>query len=150
MIDQLREELAVDEGCIYKVYLDHLHFKTVGIGHLCREGEPEYDMEVDTPVSEERVNELFDKDIAWVITDCRKIIPDFDMIPDEVQLILGNMMFNMGINRMGMFKKFLAAIDDRDWRRAAIEMEDSRWHKQVTARANRLIHRMENIKKTPL
>ena len=61
------EELAVDEGCVHKIYLDHLGLKTLGIGHLCREGESEYDMEVDTPVSEERVNELFDKDIAWTV-----------------------------------------------------------------------------------
>mgnify|MGYP003658843943 FL=1 len=143
MIEQLRDDLSVDEGCVYKIYLDHLNLKTVGIGHLCREGEPEYDMEVDTPVSEERVNELFDKDIAWTITDCYKILPDFDMLPEEVRLICANMMFNMGVNRMRGFKNFLAAVDDRDWEKAAIEMEDSRWHKQVTARADRLIKRMK-------
>ena len=100
-------------------------------------------MEGDTPVSEERVNELFDKDIAWTITDCYKILPDFDMLPEEVRLICANMMFNMGVNRMRGFKNFLAAVDDRDWEKAAIEMEDSRWHKQVTARADRLIKRMK-------
>mgnify|MGYP003647718563 FL=1 len=145
MIDQLREELAVDEGCVHKIYLDHLGLKTLGIGHLCREGEPEYDMEVDTPVSEERVNELFDKDIAWTVKDCYKILPDFDMLPEPTRLIVCNMMFNMGVNRMGMFKNFLAAVEDRDWEKAAIEMEDSRWHKQVTARADRLIKRMRDL-----
>ena len=145
MIEQLRDDLSVDEGCVHKIYLDHLNLKTVGIGHLCREGEPEYDMEVDTPVSEERVNELFDKDIAWTVADCYKILPDFDMLPDEVRLICANMMFNMGVNRMRGFKNFLAAVEDRDWGQAAIEMEDSRWHKQVTARADRLIVRMRAL-----
>jgi lysozyme len=145
MIEQLRDDLSIDEGCVHKIYLDHLNLKTVGIGHLCREGEPEYDMEVDTPVSEERVNELFDKDIAWTVKDCYKILPDFDMLPEPTRLIVCNMMFNMGVNRMGMFKNFLAAVEDRDWEKAAIEMEDSRWHKQVTARANRLIVRMRAL-----
>ena len=41
MIEQLREELIADEGCVYAVYLDHLGLKTVGVGHLCRETDPE-------------------------------------------------------------------------------------------------------------
>jgi len=38
-----------------------------------------------------------------------------------------------------------AAIAEEDWLEAATQMEDSRWHKQVTNRANRLIKRMEAI-----
>ena len=34
MIDQLREELEIDEGVKYEVYLDHLGLKTCGVGHL--------------------------------------------------------------------------------------------------------------------
>lgn len=150
MIDQLREELEIDEGVKYEIYLDHLGLKTCGVGHLCRKGEPEYDMEVGDPVSDDRVGELFEKDVGWTISDCHKLLPDFDMLPEEVCLIVSNMMFNMGINRMGMFKRFLTAIEDRDWGKAAVEMEDSRWHKQVTARADRLIVRMEEMaKKSP-
>ena len=33
-IDRLREELKIDEGCKYEVYLDHLGLPTFGIGHL--------------------------------------------------------------------------------------------------------------------
>ena len=33
-IEQLREEVAADEGCVYEVYLDHLGLATFGIGHL--------------------------------------------------------------------------------------------------------------------
>ena len=34
---------------------------------------------------------------------------------------------------------------EEDWFEAAVQMEDSRWHKQVTNRANRLIERMETL-----
>ena len=33
-IEKLRKELTVDEGCIDKIYLDHLGYPTLGIGHL--------------------------------------------------------------------------------------------------------------------
>ena len=143
MIEQLREELEVDEGCMYSVYLDHLGYKTVGIGHLCKRNDPERDMEVGTSISEERVKELFEGDIAQTIKDCYKLIPDWDMLPEEVQLICANMCFNLGINRFGRFEKFIAAIENRDWGTAAHEMEDSKWCKQVPERSGRLIMRMQ-------
>jgi len=145
MIDQLREELEIDEGVKYEVYLDHLGLKTCGVGHLCRNGDLESDMEVGTPVSEERVAELFEKDVGWTIKDCYKLIPDFDMLPEEVQLICANMCFNLGVNRMGGFKRFLAAVEDRDWQKAADEMYDSKWRRQVPNRAGRLIERMRQV-----
>ena len=145
MIEQLRKELEIDEGCVYSIYLDHLGYKTVGIGHLCRKGDPEQNMEVGTPVSEERVAELFEKDIAQTIKDCYWLLPDWDMLPEEVRLICANMCFNLGLTRFSKFKKFIAAIEDRDWGIAADEMEDSKWHKQdVPKRSGRLIARMRN------
>ena len=35
--DQLREELADDEGCKFEIYLDHLGLPTFGIGALIKE-----------------------------------------------------------------------------------------------------------------
>ena len=145
MIDQLREELEIDEGNVKSVYLCSEKKLTVGIGHLCRKGEPEYEMEVGTPISEERVAELFEKDIGWTLKDCYKLLPDFDMLPEEVRLIFANMMFNLGMSRLGMFKRFLAAIEDREWQKAADEMADSKWARQVPNRAGRLIERMRQV-----
>jgi GH24 family phage-related lysozyme (muramidase) len=62
--DQLREELAEDEGCKFEIYLDHLGLPTYGIGHLVVEGDPEYGQPVGTPVDEERVRQVFNLDIA--------------------------------------------------------------------------------------
>jgi lysozyme len=145
MMDQLREELEADEGLKYMIYLDHLGLKTCGIGHLIKEGDPEFEMEVGDTVSEERVAELFEKDIAWTINDCQKLVPDFDMLPEEVRLILANMMFNMGLNRMSKFLRMLAAVEERRWEKAADEMLDSKWARQVPARSGRLIARMRAL-----
>ena len=145
MIEQLREELEEDEGCMYVLYLDHLKLKTCGVGHLVRADDPEFDMDVGDPVSEERVAELFEKDIGWTISDCQKLVPDFDMLPTTARLVIANMMFNMGANRMAKFVKFLAAVEERRWGKAADEMLDSKWATQVPARSGRLVTRMRAL-----
>ena len=147
-IDELREELKEDEGCKYEIYLDHLGLPTFGIGHLVTEWDEEYGKPVGTPVSEERVNNCFKVDVEGTISECKKLFNNFDDLPEEVQKICANMMFNMGRPRLSGFKKFIAALENKDWQECAVQMEDSRWHKQVTNRANRLISRMRAVEST--
>ena len=52
--------------------------------------------------------------------------------------VLMDMLFNLGLRRLQGFRKFLAAMSRRDWTKAAIEMEDSLWYRQVKTRAARL------------
>ena len=144
-LNKLREEIAADEGVKYEIYLDHLGLPTFGIGHLVLESDPEHGAEVGTPVSEDRVNECFDKDVEVVLEDCKKLYDDFEELPEEVQLIIANMMFNMGRPRLSQFKGMKRGVDARDWNAAADEMVDSRWYKQVTNRAQRLVDRMRAI-----
>jgi lysozyme len=141
-IDKLREELKLDEGCKYEIYLDHLGLPTFGIGHLVTEWDEEYEKEVGTEVSEERVNNCFVADIYGTIKDCKILYSNFDELPGQVQLILGNMMFNLGRPRLSKFVKFREAINKKDWQEAKIQMLDSKWAKQVPNRANRLSERM--------
>ena len=143
--DKLRQELAEDEGCKYEVYLDHLALPTLGIGHLIVEDDPEHGQPVGTPVSEERVRQVFALDIASTLDECQVLYPDFDDLPEECQLIIANMMFNMGRPRLSKFKGMKAGVDARDWNRAADEMVDSRWHDQVPNRAKRLVKRMRAL-----
>ena len=147
-IDELREEIASDEGKVMSVYLDHLNLPTLGIGHLIRETDPEHGLPVGTKIDEERVNELFQSDIEITIIECRELFPNFDDLPEEAQKICANMMFNLGRPRFSKFKKFRAALAENNWSECAIQMEDSRWHKQVTKRANRLISRMRAVEGT--
>ena len=144
-IDQLRKELEVDEGVKYEIYNDHLGYPTFGIGHLVIDTDPEYGQEVGTPVSEDRVAEAFDKDVTTVIADCEVLYPDFDELPEECQLIIANMMFNMGRPRLKQFKGMKRGIDSRDWNAAADEMIDSNWYRQVPNRAGRLVKRMRAL-----
>tara|TARA_R100000781_G_scaffold114627_1_gene85939 strand:+ start:99 stop:548 length:450 start_codon:yes stop_codon:yes gene_type:complete len=147
-IDELRQEIQNDEGRVNSVYLDHLSLPTIGIGHLIKESDPEYGLPVGTVVDDERVNELFDQDIKVTLSECEQLYGNFNDLPEEVQKILANMMFNLGRPRLSKFRKLCKAVADRDWQECAVQMEDSRWHKQVTNRANRLISRMKSVDST--
>ena len=84
-IEQLREELKVDEGVKYEIYLDHLGLPTCGIGHLITDQDPEHGLEVGTKIDEERVNELFDQDVEVTTNECRLLYNNFDELPEEVE-----------------------------------------------------------------
>jgi GH24 family phage-related lysozyme (muramidase) len=144
-IDKLREELKEDEGCKYEIYLDHLGLPTFGIGHLVTEWDQEYEKEVGTEVSEDRVNNCFQVDIWGTINDCKVLYSNFDELPEEVQLILANMMFNLGRPRLTNFVRMREAVNKGDWQEAKIQMLDSKWANQVPNRANRLSERMGSV-----
>ena len=92
-----------------------------------------------------RVTEWFDQDIQMTMSDCKKVYDDWDALPEEVKLIMANMMFNLGYPRFCKFKKMIQAVKDGNWIEAGNQMQDSRWYKQVTNRADRLINRMKGV-----
>jgi lysozyme len=141
------DQLKLDEGVRYDIYNDHLGYPTFGVGHLITENDEEYERPVGTAVSEERVRSCFERDLDTAIGECHNLYGegDFGNLPDEVQQILVNMMFNMGRPRLSGFKKFNAAIESHDWLEAAKEGRDSRWYNQVTNRAERLMIRLEHL-----
>ena len=144
-VEQLREQLKIDEGCVYEIYNDHLGYPTFGIGHLVRESDPENGSPVGTKVSEDRVADAFDDDIGIVLSDCNKLYPDFEDLPEEAQQIIANMMFNLGRPRLSKFVGMKRGVDAEDWDTAADEMVDSRWYRQVGERAERLVARMRDV-----
>jgi len=140
------EQLKIDEGVVNEIYLDHLGYPTFGVGHLVTEGDPEHGKPVGTPVSEERVEEVFERDLDTAIGECIALYGNqFVKWPGEVQEIVVNMMFNMGRTRLGGFKNFRKALEERDWKKAAVEGRDSKWYNQVTNRAERLMERLEQV-----
>ena len=126
-IEALREQLKIDEGVKYEIYKDHLGYPTFGIGHLITENDPEHGKPDGTKISEDRVNEIFETDVAKFVSEAKILFPDLDDLPDVAQQVIVNMEFNMGRPRLSKFKNFIAGVNDRDWTRAAEEMMDSRW-----------------------
>ena len=144
-IEQVQKQLEIDEGVVYEIYTDHLGYPTFGIGHLITKNDPEFEEPVGTPVSKERVDSVFAIDIKIAEDECCVLYPFWEELPEEVQEILVNMMFNLGRPRLTKFKKMNAALEMGDWKTAAVEGRDSRWYHQVGNRSERLMTRMENV-----
>ena len=143
---KLQDEISKDEGIKYETYHCSLGHLTGGIGHLITEWDEEfYEKPIGTRVPNEQVNDWFEKDIKVTISDCKIIFDNFDNLPEEAQLVIANMCFQLGRPRLSKFKNFIAAVKDEDWQRAGDEMQDSRWYKQTTNRADRLIARITKL-----
>ena len=153
LLEDLKPEVLSDEGFrdddgdgLYEIYIDTEGYKTCGIGHRVRVSDLEWQMDEGEEISYERVIELFERDLHFAIQDSRLFFPGFADFPHEVQLIIANMMFNLGRPRFSGFKKMIVAVTEHDWLEAAVEMEDSRWARdQVPNRAGRLIERMKSV-----
>ena len=145
--EEIFETLKIDEGVKYEIYADHLGYHTFGVGHLVINEDTEWGQEFGTPISEERVWECFEKDLDTSISECHVLYGKgvFEEFPETVKQVVVNMMFNMGRPRLSKFKKFNAALIANEWKEAAVEGRDSRWHKQVTNRAERLMVRLESL-----
>ena len=144
-VDQLMDEIELDEGRVEMIYRCSEGYLTVGIGHKILQSDPEYGEPEGTLITADRCDDLFYNDIDNILDNIYAIFPDFDNLPEEVQLILLNMNFQMGLNGLSKFKNMRAAIDNQDWQTAADEMTNSKWFYQTPNRAKRLIARMRSV-----
>ena len=131
------------------MYRDSLGYLTVGVGHLIRSSDPPdiRDLKLGDVITDKEVQRLYDKDVTIAINDCYQLFSSFGYLPLEVQRILANMSFNLGYNHLAKFKNLIAAVNRRDWCRAATQMKNSKWYSQVGNRGKRLVRRMQRFGK---
>ena len=126
----LKEQIKRHEGEVLEIYKDSLGYLTFGVGHLVREDDPEFGEPEGTPVSQERVDSVyevdFDKHVEETLHVCEKNNIDFETLPENIQHVLVNMCFNLGANRLGKFRNMLYACSVSDWEEMSRQMEDSR------------------------
>lgn len=137
-IDLCKEQIKRHEGEVLEIYEDSLGYKTLGIGHLCQPQDPEYNLEVGTPISQEVVDMYYEDDFHKHLEEARHVFgsdEDFYNLPEDIQHVLVNMCFNLGANRLGKFRNMLYAVSTSDWKEMANQMEDSRWFGQVGRRS---------------
>ena len=146
-IEKLKEQIKRHEGEVLEVYADSLGYLTLGVGHLIQDHDPEHGQPAGTPVSQEVVDKYYEIDFDKHLEETKHVIGHdvFDGLPGEIQEVLVNMCFNLGGTRLGKFKNMLNAVEDHDWERMAVEMEDSRWFKQVGRRSVELQEIVRNV-----
>jgi len=135
----LKEQIKRHEGEVLEIYKDSLGYLTFGVGHLVTEDDPEFGQPEGTPVSQERVDDVYAIDFIKHVNEtkhvCEKNNIEFDNLPEDIQHVLVNMCFNLGANRLGKFRNMLYACSVSDWEEMAIQMEDSKWFGQVGRRS---------------
>ncbi|WP_372809443.1 glycoside hydrolase family protein [Litorivivens sp.] len=96
----------------------------------------------DMGFSQDEADYLLQNDIARVRREleARGIISGLDDVREAVAM---DMCYNLGINRLLKFRKFISALRVKDFDRAAREMVDSKWYRQVGTRAKRLVKMMK-------
>lgn len=142
LIEIVKEDLVRHEGYVAEIYLDSENLPTFGIGHLVTEDDMEYTWPVGTPVTDERILQVFHDDCDIAYSDACALVLNFAGQTVNAQRVLVNMSFNLGRSRLGQFKKFLKAVNEGDYQKAADEMINSKWYHQVGNRSKELVEIM--------
>ena len=74
-------------------------------------------------MSDAEIDRIFVTDIKSFLGHLRTIVPDYDKLPNSVQLALLDMIYTLGPTGFSAYKKMLAHIRMRNWKVAAAECE---------------------------
>jgi len=87
-------------------------------------------------LTDARIDTLFDQSLNQAVHGAREVIPSFDALPDDKQIVIIDMVFNLGVGGFREFVHAIQAINNQDWATAAQQMQQSAWFHQVRARAS--------------
>ena len=102
----------------------------------------------DRGISEDTAYQMLNEDIDLCLSELRQRLPNFDQYPEAVRMTLIDLCFNMGISRLMKFKLTLGYIEEGlrigNYTKAAVELMNSNYAKQLPARAKRNSDRLFN------
>lgn len=122
--------IARHEGFRSKIYTDTTGNRTIGYGLNL-----EY-------MSQERALAFLKFEVDRIRAEIPYRIPVFNSLSASRQDVLIDMAYNLGIDGLLKFKKFLSAVTEENFSRASYEMMNSLWAKQVGIRARTLAKMM--------
>lgn len=146
LIEIVKEDLIRHEGYVAEIYLCSEGYPTFGIGHMVTEEDMEHTWPVGTPVTDERILEVFKKDCEIAYTDACALVLNFAGQATDAQRVLVNMAFNLGRNRLSKFKNMIKAVNEGKYLVAANEMINSKWYSQVGRRSKELVDIMKDAR----
>ncbi|MBO6808466.1 glycoside hydrolase family protein [Thalassospira sp.] len=140
MINDLVKDLCRDEAVRLEVYDDAtgkpivsgstvIGHPTIGVGRLLTK---------DRGISTIEAMELLERDLEIVFGELDQKFTWWRGLSENRQRALANMAFNLGIPRLSKFQNMLAALQRGMYDLAADEAMNSRWARQVGARAERI------------
>lgn len=131
---QLIDDLKRDEGFRHFPYACSVGKLTIGYGRNL----------TDKGISIKEAELLLVSDLSDAAADLKQVLPDAELLGENRYRALVNMVFNLGINRFIGFEKMLKAFNEGDFDRAADEILDSKYARQVEERAQRIADLVRN------
>lgn len=135
-----------EEGFRANVYKDTLGNNTVGTGFNVSDPSvaqfvPPGVVSGERPISTTEDNEIFEKLFANAENDAITYIgkDTYNVLSPNQRSALVDMSFNLGLPRLMKFEKFKEALITGDMNRAAAEIKNSKYYRQVPNRAERNI-----------
>ncbi len=118
----LLEKIKHHEGFVGHVYKCTEGFDTIGYGFAIKDLEmPEHIAEELLILKLEKLQKNANSRFKWL-----------EDMPQEVQEVVINMCYQLGINGVSKFRKAISAMQEGDWEEAADEMLDSLWARLLT------------------
>jgi len=127
-MNNLLERIKHHEGFMDKVYKCTEGYDTIGYGFAIK----------DLILDEDLAEEILIRKVEKLITRVRDKFTWLDTVPPQVQGVIVEMSYQMGVTGVSKFKKALHAMQMLQWKLAADELMDSRWAKQTPNRAKEL------------
>ena len=124
---ELIKRLVDFEGMVLHVYKCSAGYETIGVGRNINQSG--------VGISEEEALYLLSNDIDRVIEELNKFWPVWKTFPQEAQYVVIDLVFNMVINTFNSFRKTKSYMELGEWEKAADELLNSRYAKQVGRRA---------------
>lgn len=148
--DDILNFIKKHEGYRPYVYKDTLGIPTVAIGlNLTRPDAKKIITQVSANfenvlagkegLTDNQIREIFKITLKIAYSDAKLWIPEFDSLPKNIKLAVLDMSFNMGYPRLSKFVKTKKFIIDKDYNKAALEIQNSKWATQVGDRVNSLV-----------
>jgi len=144
LMEIVKEDLIKHEGYVGEIYLCSEGYPTFGIGHMVTETDIEHTWPVGTPVTDDRILDVFEEDCKEAYTDACALFLNFESLPLDAQRVAVNMAFNLGRNRLGKFKNMIKYVNEGNYLMAANEMINSKWYGQVGRRSKELVDIMKD------
>ena len=134
-MSKLIDSIKKHEGYVGIVYKDSLGIDTIGYGFAIK------DLELDADICDI----ILERKICALIDRISNKFSWYKYMPPEIQDIVVEMCYQMGVYGFSCFRKTIAYLQDKKWEEASVEMLDSRWAEQTPNRANEMSKRVKKL-----
>ena len=156
--NELFERTKLNEGYRESVYKDSKGNPTIGIGFNLNDADnlrylKERGVNAEALISGKEaltpsgVKQLYVFSMNKAYNDALKFDPDLASRPRAAQAAILDMSFNLGLTKLNKFVEMKKALQANDYQKAADEMVDSNWYKQVKTRGPRMVDIMRSASK---